>query len=138
MDYLNTLWFQNKLQLVPEKSRLIRESDKVHYLVKFSQTLLLQFQTNFLVGLQLRHLTEKSYSLLAAYQGSRVLAYLNVAPKEKKLEHSLMYLSKIREIYGYKVEYDHRKAMGVPLNGLKASILHCYALEPQANSYVKT
>lgn len=100
---LDGIGLQNKLEIYPQEGlnhRLVFEP-------KFSQTLLCKYLQKFYYGGKISYLNQRSFSLVGFYKDSRFNSHVEIKPIEKQIVHGLAYLTKINEVFGYQISYDH-------------------------------
>ena len=99
---------------------------------KFNQTLLFRHWQNsnyFYYGLKICYLNEKSLSLLGLLKRERLNSHFEIKPVERQFIHGLVYLTKIYEVFGYKIFYDHNETIkhrGDYVMGSKIDLIHIY------------
>jgi len=76
-------------------------------------------------------LNEKSLSLLGFLKQERLNSHFEIKPIERQLIHGLVYLTKINEVFGYKMLYDHNETIkhrGDYVMGTKIDLIHIYPI----------
>eukprot|EP00347_Sterkiella_histriomuscorum_P002656 403367306 len=127
---LDCIWFQNQLNILPQPGE---QNLNYTFMTQFRQTLLLQVHRNLFFGGQLSYLREKTFKLIFYHEAQRMKFLFEAMPIEQNLFFSLLYKTKIQEIFGVRVKYNHR----VPqIQRFVIDFLHCYPLKQNQESYI--
>ena len=83
----------------------------------------------FYYGFKISYLNEKSLSLLGFYKRERLNSHIEIKPIERQIIHGLAYLTKISEVWGYNIKYDHNETIkhrNDYVMGTKIDLIHLY------------